>query len=500
MTPIILGRRDYRDKVHACWLGKNIGGTLGTPHEGRMFVHNLTFYQPVPEEPLPNDDLDLQLVWLQMLEEKGVSPRLPDFAEYWQRYACSYPWDEYDFCIRNLSRGLRPPVSDWFENYYVDEMGSPIRSEIWACLSPANPQAAAALAWMDSAMDHAGGEGMWGEMFWAAVESAAFVLTDPYELIRLGLAMIPPSCNIARVIREAVWCRQNNVLWGEARQRIATVFGSIQPCNAVPNHGFIILGWLYGQDFGDRLCKAVNCGYDTDCTGATLGSLLGILGGTDGIPRRWIAPVGLAIKTHRFTGAINAPGDVAELTDRTAALAEKFLAARSQTVAFGAKTRLSSEARGLLFRTEEAVDALGRDIRSSVAVDGDIQIILHYGGDPVLYPGLTRRMEVSLEGPGSAKNAHVAVKTPAGWRVKRVPSKNGFLFDITPGRLEPSNVLAVQAIPGRKRYAADFVVLGPEAARGFAAARNIEYCRTCGGTKGSCVCMRKQKPTPGDAG
>lgn len=23
----------YRDKVNACWLGKNIGGTMGTPYE-----------------------------------------------------------------------------------------------------------------------------------------------------------------------------------------------------------------------------------------------------------------------------------------------------------------------------------------------------------------------------------------------------------------------------------------------------------------------------------
>ena len=24
----------YRDKLYACWLGKNIGGTLGAPYEG----------------------------------------------------------------------------------------------------------------------------------------------------------------------------------------------------------------------------------------------------------------------------------------------------------------------------------------------------------------------------------------------------------------------------------------------------------------------------------
>ena len=25
----------FRDKVYACWIGKNIGGTMGTPYEGK---------------------------------------------------------------------------------------------------------------------------------------------------------------------------------------------------------------------------------------------------------------------------------------------------------------------------------------------------------------------------------------------------------------------------------------------------------------------------------
>ena len=29
-----LNFQEYRDKVNACWIGKNIGGTMGTPYEG----------------------------------------------------------------------------------------------------------------------------------------------------------------------------------------------------------------------------------------------------------------------------------------------------------------------------------------------------------------------------------------------------------------------------------------------------------------------------------
>ena len=202
MEKLIIGRDEYRDKVYGCWLGKNIGGTLGAPLEGLRHTHALTFYEPVPEKSAPNDDLDLQLVWLHMLEEAGTDPSVRTFADYWGRCAARYPWNEYGFFMRNYERGLRPPVAGCFENYFVDEMGAPIRSEIWACLHPGDPQAAARMAWKDAALDHAGGEGMYGEMFWAAVQAAAFVESDPTVLIRIGLSMIPLSSHLGRAVRD----------------------------------------------------------------------------------------------------------------------------------------------------------------------------------------------------------------------------------------------------------------------------------------------------------
>ncbi len=472
----------YRDKVYACWLGKNIGGTLGTPYEGRKYVNDLTFYDPVPTKPLPNDDLDLQLIWLKMLEDKGLPPRLPYFAEYWQRYAHAYPWNEYGFCTRNLVRGLRPPVSGWFENYYVDEMGSPIRSELWACLAPANPQRAAALAWLDSAMDHAGGEGMWGEMFWAAVESAAFVIQDPLTLIRIGLAMIPPSCSIARAIREAVWHWQNGSRWAAARDRIVTIYGHVQPCNAIQNHAFTVLGWLYGKDFGDKLCKAVNCGYDTDCTGATLGALLGILDGTAGIPEEWSRPVGKEIVLHKFTGHFDAPADIEELTDRTVALARQY--ADENGVILGEGNTIPDNILSLLFRNEEALAAAQRDIRAAVAADRDLDISLHYHGEPVLYPGVARFLSVSASRHGKPVPVEVELKGPADWHIK--PEGDGFLVlaDSVPDR----NTLQVRLKTDDTVYAAEFTILGPGEAKGYPSGLNVPICPTCRGTQGMCIC------------
>ncbi len=465
---IILAEQEYRDRVYACWLGKNIGGTLGAPDETKKYTHSLTYYDPLPDKSAPNDDLDLQLVWLVMLEKEGLPPRLADFGRYWSTYLWRYPWNEYGFCSRNLARGLMPPISGWFENYYVDEMGSPIRSELWACIAPADPQTAASLAWMDSALDHAGGEGTYGEMFWAAVESAGFVLSDPLELIRIGLAMIPPACAISRVIREVVWCWQHGIRYDDARERVTRIYWNEQPCNAIPNHGYTVAGWLYGQDFGDRLCKAVNCGFDTDCTGATLGALLGILGGTGGIPRQWSDPIGAEIVLHEFTGDCGVPRSLGDLTDRTVALARRLAEINGGPTAFGAAASLPADLRTSLYRNEKAFAALAQDVRCGSAVDRDLELFLHYHGDPVLYPGIARRMSLTCRLHGVEVQPELALlEGPVGWQAEPVDVGDGLAWDVTPPAYEQAVQLKITVSVQGAAYNAAFTVLSPNEAQGY---------------------------------
>jgi len=482
MSEMVLSKDDYHDRVHACWMGKNIGGTLGGhPWEGKRYTHAFTFYDPVPQEVAPNDDLDLQLVWLKMLEESGLDPSVRTFAEYWKRYAYRYPWNEYGFFMRNYDRGLRPPIAGCFENYFVDEMGSPIRSEVWACLHPGDPQAAARMAWKDSAVDHAGGEGMCGEMFWAAVEAAAFVEDDPMTLIQIGLSMIPLSSHVARSIREALWCYENGKTWGEARESIASRFGHIQAANAVPNHGFTIIGWLYGQDFGDRLCKAVNCGYDTDCTGATLGALLGILGGTAVIPEKWSAPIGEKIVLHKFTSDCDAPATISELTERTMVLAEKSLEAK-QDISFGDATRLPEDLRTRLFRNGLAQEALKQDIHAGVELLNGQEIWLHYHGEPVLRPGIGKELEVSISGYPAPD---VDLLVPDGWQCLRLgPSR----FQVLASNAVSSRNTISVVINGK---AIEFVILGPDEAKGYEAGARVPSCQRCGARVEACMCTDK---------
>ena len=44
MTIPVLNIADYHSKVLGCWLGKNIGGTLGAPFEWKRQVSDVSFY------------------------------------------------------------------------------------------------------------------------------------------------------------------------------------------------------------------------------------------------------------------------------------------------------------------------------------------------------------------------------------------------------------------------------------------------------------------------
>ena len=151
-----------------------------------------------------NDDLDLQIAWLAAVERYGRQVNASILGDYWLSYIIPN-WVEYGTGKANLRAGLVPPMAGYVDNTYKDSCGCFIRSEIWACLAPGHPEIAAKYAYEDAIVDHAG-EGMLGEIFFAAVESAAFVESDPRKLIDIGLSYIPQESKVAGCIRLAVEC------------------------------------------------------------------------------------------------------------------------------------------------------------------------------------------------------------------------------------------------------------------------------------------------------
>jgi ADP-ribosylglycohydrolase len=394
---IAINRAAFRDKVYACFLGKNIGGTLGMPVEGNREVHNFAFYTPVPREPAANDDLDLQMLWLKVVQERGPGLTCLDLGEYWLRYV-PVDWNEYGVGKRNMRDGFLPPVSGQFRNeQWRNSNGAWIRSEIWACLAPGNPALAARYAWEDACVDHGGAEGTYAEMFTAAIESAAFVEPDRDRLIAIGLSYTPPDSRVASAIHAALDARKNGFDLQQAREAVVRATESTGWFQAPRNVAFTILGWLYGDgDFGKSLCAAVNCGDDTDCTGATLGSILGILRGSSGIPAEWKQPVGEQVKTVAIAG-FPAPKTLDELTDATVAAMPAVLRHHGIALREAGPESPAVEARGIPLVQAAVAEALWKRSPFQVRFPGrEVTVTLDYGGEPVLVPGEARDIRLRL--------------------------------------------------------------------------------------------------------
>ena len=324
---------DYRDKVYACWIGKNIGGTLGGPYECRREICHVEGFTNAPGIPLPNDDLDLQLIWLHAVESLGPTAiNAATLGEFWISLITPN-WNEYGIGRNNMRRGLVAPISGDYQNSWQNSNGAWIRTEIWACLAPGCPSLAARYAMEDAGVDHGAGEGTVAAAFVAAMQSAAFLISDLRECIRLGLAAIPTETRMADSVRFVLDCYDKGMEAMETRNAILERNMDIGDgwFEAPSNVSYAIIGLLWGQgDFKKSMITAINCGDDTDCTAATVGATLGILGGARLIPEDWRAHVGDDIvtvsinKAHAMTGA-QVPKSCTELTDRIVAQAPHTL-------------------------------------------------------------------------------------------------------------------------------------------------------------------------------
>lgn len=486
---MILNRDEYRQKVLGCWMGKNIGGTLGAPFEWKRQVNNISFYtQELKGEPLPNDDLDLQLLWLIALEERGVVLDAKTLAELWLLYVAAH-WSEYGVAKVNMRAGLLPPLSGTHNNPFRDSCGAMCRVEIWACITPGCPHMAARYACEDAMLDHGQGEGTHAAVFCAAMESAAFVEKDLGKLVEIGLSYIPEQCGVALAAKAAVEYHRAGKSWREARDEILRHYRGLHRPNpekvspedrakglgdgrlgydAPSNIGMIVIGLLYGEgDFGKSLCTVVNCGEDTDTTAATVGSIFGIMHGIDAIPQKWIAPIGRSIKTLCLNlGDLSAiaavPPDVDDLTDRTERVTQRVLQHHRLPIEIADRaTDLAGVERESLLAGPQA-KRLYENLGGPVFRFDFFEVCVDYGGDPTIRDGVAREIRLRIRNTYSLRvsdtyslqaNLNIRWLAPESWTILpgrlaqcfswRILGDSVVAFTLQTGRVESQAVRLV---------------------------------------------------------
>jgi hypothetical protein len=287
------------------------------------------------------------------------------------------------------------------------------------------PHIAAKYAMEDAMVDHGSGEGTFAAAFVAAMQSAAFAVSDLKQCIEIGLAAIPAYSRMAQSIQFVLDCYEKGMVWYDVRNAVQELNADIGDgwFEAPSNVTYAVIGLLWGEgDFKKSMITAINCGDDTDCTGATLGSLLGIMHGTAIIPKDWQEYIGDNIVTISINMGDNWKlrplKTCTQLTDRVMAAAQE--AARRGGVIIHDGPNAWDEEDLAAFRGRDFVDSMLKV--SPYSYRGTYEAsswLLELDREPDIAPGQSINVKITMFNAVSIQQSYsVRWILPEGWQVE----------------------------------------------------------------------------------
>jgi hypothetical protein len=338
---------ELQDKMLGAWLGRCAGCALGKPFETGPFFRdyrNVRIYlEAAKAYPLDNyapqdieagrkvglsnglgcplshrdriafmesdDDIRYTILGLSVLERYGGDFTTRDVGAWWlQNFGSDKIYMAAQAVYRNLMllgashagelRHLSDAQMAWARDYlnpYREMINARIRVDGWAYGTAGHPERAADFAYRDSALTHIK-NGLYGARQFAAMIAAAFVLDDPRQIIEMGLTEIPAQSRLyADTRRTIAICERHGCDAANFEAVLADLweaFGQYHPIHMPNNNAATIAALLLGgHDFEKVITLAVMAGWDTDCNGATAGSICGAMLGARALPSKWIAPL-----------------------------------------------------------------------------------------------------------------------------------------------------------------------------------------------------------------
>ena len=331
-------RAEFLRRLHGGWLGRICGCMLGKPIEGwhRENIQimgeetgnwplNNYFRTPTPAEEkridkrqtkfklrfgtwsacmrghisgmVEDDDTNYTTIGFAIVKKHGANFTPQDVASFWCAnvpifHTCTAERVAY----RNFVQCIVPPASASYRNPYREWIGAQIRADYFGYANPGNPARAAEWAWRDASISHIK-NGIYGEMWVAAMLAAAYVEKDWVKIIRAGLAQVPADCRLREDVEKIIATKS----YDEAVELVHTQWDEKTGqgwCHTNSNAQVVTLALLWGEDdFEKTITRAVMPGFDTDCNGATAGSLWGVKHGVDALPKKWTRPMHDIVRT-----------------------------------------------------------------------------------------------------------------------------------------------------------------------------------------------------------
>lgn len=334
-----------REKIAGAWYGRICGCLLGKPIEGirtnelRLLLnrsgnyplHRYILRSDITEEmvqqfdfPLlsmggftdtitcapADDDTNYTVLYQEIIEKYGREFTPFDVSRAWIAYQSKNAYCTAErVAFRNFVAGYNPPDSAVYQNPFREWIGAQIRGDYFGYINPGNPEMAAEMAWRDACISHTK-NGIYGEMFVSAMLACAAVCDDMTEIIEGGLSQIPATSRLYEAIQNLLSQYRAGVSENKAFKDIHTRWNEFNQhhwCHTISNAEIVTAALLYGGgQYEKSICIAVQTGFDTDCNGATVGSILGMKNGLGSIPKAWLAPIHGKLDTSIFgVGRVN---------------------------------------------------------------------------------------------------------------------------------------------------------------------------------------------------
>ncbi|MBQ3085163.1 MAG: ADP-ribosylglycohydrolase family protein [Clostridia bacterium] len=337
-APIAPDRARLQKQIEGAWMGRVIGCMLGKTVEGMKRHELIPFLQETDNYPMHrfirsddlteerlakykyrlanrcyadkidgmpvDDDTNYTVLAQQLIEKYGRNFTPDNMADFWLAMQPKNAYctaERVAFC--NFVKGYRPPDSAVYKNPFREWIGAQIRGDYFGYINPGDPAAAAEMAWRDASISHVK-NGIYGEQLIAAMVAKAAVTADLEEILQAGLDHIPATSRLHAAITAIRADHAAGISYREAVRKVCDCWNDRNVhdwCHTISNAELVTIALLYGNgDFARSICMAVENGFDTDCNGATVGSILGMALGIDAIPAEWKAPFNDTLYTSIF--------------------------------------------------------------------------------------------------------------------------------------------------------------------------------------------------------
>lgn len=331
-------KESLENKIHGAWVGRICGCLLGKTVEGIRTDELIPFLKETGNYPMHryilssdlndeilnkynyrfanrcyadkvdgmpvDDDTNYTVLAQRLIEGYGRDFSSYDVSSIWLALQSKDSYctaERVAFC--NFVKGFEPPESARYKNPYREWIGAQIRGDYFGYINPGNPEMAAEMAFRDASISHVK-NGIYGEMLVAAMLAVAACTDNIKDIVLGGLSQIPYTSRLYEALVDVLTGYENGVSQKECFATIHKRFNegiSHDWCHTISNAMIVVACLLYGGgDLGKSICMAVETGFDTDCNGATIGSVLGMANGIDSIDEAWKKPINDTLHTSIF--------------------------------------------------------------------------------------------------------------------------------------------------------------------------------------------------------